>query len=77
MPILYGCYKGKYMIEMRYVVRPGWDGPEKVLQYRQQVNITDYSIKNSNGTYISNTVWTNWEDVPVVEMIRDIDENIR
>jgi hypothetical protein len=64
------------MIEMRYAVLPGWDGPEKVLQYRQQVSITDYSIKDNTGKYISNIVWTSWEDVPVVEMIRDIDENI-
>jgi hypothetical protein len=63
------------MYELRYLVRSSWDGPEKVLQYRQQINITDYSIKNTDGTYMSNTVWTSWEDVPIVEMVKD--ENIR
>ena len=28
------------MVEMRYLVRPGWDGPEKILQYRQKVDTT-------------------------------------
>jgi len=27
--------------EMRWLVTPGWDGPEKILQYRYEREITD------------------------------------
>jgi hypothetical protein len=56
------------MFELRYLVQESWNGTQKRLQYRQKINITDYSIKNIDGSYMSNTVWTSWEDVPEVEI---------
>jgi hypothetical protein len=55
------------MYELRYFVRPGWDGPETVLQYRTQIEVTDYSSPNENGKYILVKKWTEWQDVPTVE----------
>jgi hypothetical protein len=55
------------MYELRYLVRPGWDGPEKVLQYRTQFEVSDYSSPNENGKYISVKKWTEWQDVPTVD----------
>ena len=55
------------MYELRYLVRNGWDGPEKVLQYRTQIEITDYSIKTDDGRYVSVKKCTDWKDVPVVK----------
>jgi hypothetical protein len=55
------------MYELRYFVRPGWDGPEQVLQYRTQIEVTDYSSPNENGQYMSVKKWNEWQDVPIVE----------
>jgi hypothetical protein len=55
------------MYELRYFVRSGWDGPEKVLQYRTQLEVTDYSTKTDDGRYILIKKWTEWTDVPVVK----------
>ena len=55
------------MHELRYLVRNSWDGPEKVLQYRTQIEITDYSIKTDDGRYVSVKKCTEWKDVPVVK----------
>lgn len=55
------------MIEVRWFVRPGWDGPEKVLQYRQQQDVTNYSTVRTNGEYLRETKWSDWKDVPTVE----------
>jgi len=55
------------MFELRYLVRPGWDGPEQVLQYKTQIEVTDYSSTNENGQYISVKKWTDWRDVHTVE----------
>jgi hypothetical protein len=55
------------MYELRYFVRPGWDGPEKVLQYRTHIEVTDYSTKTDDGRYVSVKKWTDWCDVPTVE----------
>jgi hypothetical protein len=55
------------MYELRYLVRSGWDGPEKVLQYRTQVEVTDYSSKTDDGRYLSVKKWTEWEYVPTVD----------
>ena len=60
--------------EMRWYVRPGWDGPEKVLQYRYQFKQTDYSAIDSQTNfvwaqtkgYVKQRVWSDWADVPVV-----------
>ena len=53
------------MYELRYLVRKGWDGPEKVLQYRTQIEVTDYSTTNK-GSFLNKKEWTDWQDVPTV-----------
>ena len=55
------------MYELRYLVRSGWDGPEKVLQYRTQSEVTDYSTTNINGSFTKKREWTEWQDVPIVK----------
>ena len=55
------------MYELRYSVRNGWDGPEKELQYRTHIEVTDYSTKTDDGRYISVKKWTDWQDVPTVK----------
>jgi hypothetical protein len=55
-------------MEIRYLVRPGWDGPEKVLQYRTLEEVTDYTSVNPNTSdYWKKSVWSEWKDVPTVE----------
>jgi len=54
------------MYELRYLVRKGLDGPEKVLQYRTQIEVTDYSITTLKGSFINKKEWTDWQDVPTV-----------
>ena len=55
------------MYELRYLVRPGWDGPEKVLQYRTQLEVTDYSGTTVNGSFTKKKEWTEWQDVLTVD----------
>ena len=56
------------MYELRYFVRTGWDGPEKVLQYRTQIEVTDYSVKTTEtGSFIKKREWTDWQYVPTVD----------
>ena len=56
------------MYELRYLIRSGWDGPEKVLQYRTQVEVSDYSAKTTEtGSFIKKKEWSEWEDVPTVD----------
>jgi hypothetical protein len=56
------------MYELRYLVRNGWDGPESVLQYRTQVEVSDYSAKTTTtGSFITKKEWTEWQDVPEVD----------
>ena len=55
------------MYELRYFVRPGWDGPEQVLQYRTQLEVTDYSTTTDKGSFTKKREWTEWQDVPTVE----------
>ena len=55
------------MYELRYLVRKGWDGPEKVLQYRTQSEVTDYSGTTTNGSFTKKREWTEWQDVPTVD----------
>ena len=55
------------MYELRYLVRNGWDGPEKVLQYRTQIEVSDYSSTNESGKYTKRMKWTEWRDVPEVD----------
>jgi hypothetical protein len=55
------------MYELRYLVRNGWDRPEKVLQYRTHIEVTDYSTKTDDGKYVAVKKWTEWCDVPTVK----------
>ena len=55
------------MFELRYLVRNGWDGPERVLQYRTQIEVSDYSTTTVEGSFTKNKQWTNWQDVPIVK----------
>jgi hypothetical protein len=54
------------MYELRYLVRTSWDGPEKVLQYRTQFEVTDYSTTTLNGSFTKKREWTEWQDVQTV-----------
>ena len=54
--------------EMRWLVTPGWDGPEKILQYRFEREITDYSLQNPRtGSFITRKELTEWINVPTVD----------
>jgi len=55
------------MFELRYLVRPGWDGPEKVLQYRTQIEVSDYSTTTIQGSFTKKREYTEWQDVPEVD----------
>ena len=55
------------MIELRWLIRQGCDGPEKVLQTRQQYEATIYSSVTSTGNYLREMKWSEWADVPRVE----------
>ena len=55
------------MYELRYLVRKGLDGSEKVLQYRTQVEVTDYSTTTDKGSFIKKREWAEWQDVPTVK----------
>ena len=54
------------MYELRYLVRIGWDGPEKVLQYRTQLEVTDYSTTTIQGSFTKKREYTEWQDVQTV-----------
>lgn len=54
--------------ELRWLTRAGWDGPEKVLQYRYAFKTSDYgSVDPATGDFIKVRTWTEWADVPEVE----------
>ena len=55
------------MYELRYLVRKGLNGSEKVLQYRTQFEVTDYSTTTLNGSFTKKREWTDWQDVPIVD----------
>lgn len=55
------------MIEMRWLLRPGWDGPEKILQYRQQLEVTNYSTLSNTGDFLRELKWSDWRDVPIID----------
>jgi hypothetical protein len=61
------------MIEMRWLIQAGWDGPEKVLQYRQKLDIIDYIRKDSNGTFLKTTEMTDWVTVPEEDEVWNAD----
>ena len=54
--------------EMRWLVRPGWDGPEKELQYRYEMETIDYSMHDSKtGGFLRTNGWSSWITVPTVD----------
>ena len=55
------------MYELRYLIRNSLDGSEKVLQYRTQLEVTDYSTTTLNGSFTKKREWTEWQDVPTVD----------
>lgn len=58
--------------EMRWFVVEGYDGPEKLLQYRYEREITDYSIENPRtGSFVKKKELTDWIDVPTEEPFED------
>jgi hypothetical protein len=54
------------MYELRYLVRKASDGSEKVLQYRTQIDVTDYSTTTLKGIFLNKKEWTEWQDVPTI-----------
>ena len=55
------------MIELRWLVRPGWDGPERILQVRQKTDINIYTGDPFPGTtFTPNLQWSEWKDIPEV-----------
>lgn len=55
------------MIEMRWLVRPEWDGSDRVLQYRQKIDINFYAGMGPFPDSMRNMQWGPWIDVPVVK----------
>ena len=55
------------MYELRYLVRNGRSENDKVLQYRTQLAVTDYSTTTLNGSFTKKREWTDWQDVPTVK----------
>jgi len=55
------------MYELRYLVRNGRSESDKVLQYRTQLEVTDYSTTTLNGSFTKKLEYTEWQDVPTVD----------
>ena len=55
------------MIEIRWLVRAGWDGPERILQFRQKIDMTVYAGNGPFADSLKNMQWSEWKDVPVVK----------
>jgi hypothetical protein len=55
------------MYELRYLVRNGLEGSEKVLQYRTHIDVTDYSTTTLKGMFLNKKEWTEWQDVPTID----------
>ena len=56
------------MVELRWAVIPGWDGPEKVLQYRQLVDNTAYALSMWGPDSLKKMEMSDWKTVPVVDL---------
>ena len=61
------------MIELRWLIQAGWDGPEQVLQYRQKRDIIDYGSKDPNGDFLKTTKMTDWVTVPTEDEVWNAD----
>jgi hypothetical protein len=55
------------MFELRWLIKQGWDGPEKILQYRVNKLETQYSMVDENDEFIKVPSWSEWKDVPTVK----------
>jgi len=40
---------------------------ERILQYREKVNTTDYSKSNHKKNLIRKEIWTEWKTIPEVQ----------
>lgn len=60
-------------MEIRWVIRPGWDGPEKVLQVRYMHDTTIRAGMHSSEQIAAtaNYQWSEWKDVPEVDLMRN------
>lgn len=57
------------MIELRWYVRAGWDGPERILQYRMKRDVTVWAGMPTQEQIAehANYQWSEWTDVPEVK----------
>ncbi len=57
------------MFELRWMIRSGWDGPDRVLQYRILKEKIVYSGAPGPETNHQRReqVWSEWVDVPEVK----------
>ncbi len=63
--------------EMRWFVIEEPSGPEKILQYRYEREITDYSIENPRtGSFAIRNVLTDWITVPTENPLEKQHANI-
>ena len=59
---------------MRWLTTAGWDGPETLLQYRYETEITDYASQNPRtGGFLKRTGFTEWHTVPTVDEVWNAD----
>lgn len=59
-------------IELRWLVSKGIDGPERQLQYRVKITLTDYSAHGLHGDFQKTRQWSEWINVPVIYGDMDI-----
>jgi hypothetical protein len=59
------------MVELRWLIRAGWDGPEKVLQarYKRDVTVWAGTPTQEQIRAMANYQWTEWIDVPEVSNV--------
>ena len=59
--------------ELRWYVRPGWDGPVKILQYRVIRDVTVWAGMPTQEQVraCANYQWSEWMDVPEVDGLKE------
>lgn len=56
--------------ELRWLITPGWDGPEKVLQYRYMIEGPDYGrLDPLTGLPVTEQRWSDWTYVPTIKEV--------
>ena len=61
-------------LEMRWLITAGWDGPEKILQYRFERETPDYCILNpKTGEITKQNELTDWITVPTEDEVKNAD----